>query len=87
MGRVLDVYRKTYAEEEAVYEEKFKCHKESWEQYQRLQICYANELKELGSKRAAVAFRYSAIEAVHSVREQERQAQLKAMYAITEKKL
>ena len=87
MGRVLDLYRKTYAEEEAVYEEKFKCHKESWEQYQRLQIFYANELKELGSKRAAVAFRYCAIEAVHSVREQERQAQLKATSAITEKKL
>ena len=36
LGRVLDLYRKTYAEEEVVCEEKFKCHKESWEQYQRL---------------------------------------------------
>ena len=83
MGRVVDLYRKTYAEEEAVYEEKFKCHKESWEQYQRLQIFYANELKELGSERAAVASCYSAIEAAHSVREQEKQFQLKAMFAIT----
>ena len=56
-------------------------------QYQRVQSFYEKELQELGNERAALAFRASAIEAAHSVREQVAQAQLKAMSALTDKKL
>ena len=84
MGLVLDLYKKAYAEQEAVYQEKVRCHKGSLQQYQHVQSFYEKEFQELGNERATLASRASAIEAVHSVREQERQAQLKAMSAITE---
>ena len=50
-------------------------------------IFYENEIKELVNERAALAFRYSAIEAVHSIREQEKQVQLKVLFAMTKNKL
>ena len=48
---------------------------------------YESEITELSNARALLASRYSATEAVHTAREQQKQGQLKAMSAITKKKL
>ena len=68
LGRVLDLYKQAHAEQEAVYQEKVRYHKKSWEQHQHVQSFYEKELQELGNERAALASRASAIEAAHSVR-------------------
>ena len=87
MGLVLDHYHRNYEEKEAVYRETVRCLQESWGQYQRIQSLYQKEFQKLGNERAALASRASAIEAACSVREQESQAQLKAMSVIAEKQL
>ena len=84
---MLDHYQRNYEEKEAVYQEAVKRLQESWGQYQRIQSFYQKELQELGNERATLTSRASAIEAAQSVREQERQAQLKVRSAITKKRL
>ena len=76
-----------YAKKETVYQETVKCLQESCGHYPRIHSFYQKELQERGNERAALASRASAIEAVHSVREQEAQAQLKVMSAFIQKTL
>ena len=47
------------------YEEQFQCHREAWEQFQRLQLFHENCVKELANERAAIASRAAAVEAVN----------------------
>ena len=84
MKRVVDLHHQT---QNAVYEEKFQCHSEAWEQFQRLQLFHENVVKELANERAALASRAATMEAANSVCEQEREAQLKAVSAIAERRL
>ena len=45
LKRVVDLHHQTYTAREAINEEKFKCHHQAWEQFQRLQIFYDNIVK------------------------------------------
>ena len=48
---------------------------------------FMSGVKELATERVAIASRVAANEAANSIRERERQAQLKAMSAIAERRL
>ena len=85
LKRVVELHHQTLTANEAIYEERFECQRQAWEQFQHLQMFHENGVKEVAVERAELAARAASIEAASCVRKQETQIQLKKMSTMSER--